>query len=63
MATDNGKPGIACPKCGCRDLRVRHTRKLPGDRIRRYRSCRHCGRHITTVEILPKDLKPGQFYR
>jgi len=43
------KGGIACPKCGCRDLRVQDTDPLDG-MIRRYRVCRHCGHHKTTFE-------------
>lgn len=42
--------GIACPRCGCRDLRVIYTRHQRGGRIRRRRECRHCGRRITTDE-------------
>jgi hypothetical protein len=41
--------GIACPKCGCRHLRVVTTDPLDGE-IRRYRMCRHCGRRIRTFE-------------
>ncbi len=48
---EKGKPGIACPRCGCRDLRVRNTRRTD-HAIRRYRVCRHCGRTITTSETL-----------
>lgn len=44
--------GIACPKCGCRDWRVRNTQPTT-DSIRRYRVCRHCGHTRRTVE------KPG----
>ena len=41
--------GIACPKCGCRDLRVQTTRRQDG-LILRYRVCRHCGAHRATIE-------------
>ncbi len=41
--------GIACPKCGCRDWRVRNTQPIT-EGIRRYRICRHCGHTRRTVE-------------
>ncbi len=47
--------GIACPRCGCADLRVRNTRYSFGRTVR-YRECRHCGRRITTYEVLPSML-------
>lgn len=46
--------GIACPRCGCCDLRVERTIRLPG-LIRRIRYCRHCGksgpRFVTTEHL------------
>jgi transcriptional regulator NrdR family protein len=42
--------GIACPRCGCRDLRTTKTMRVREGMIRRYRACRHCGRTITTHE-------------
>lgn len=44
-------PGLRCPRCGCPDLRVTHTRPAAG-RVRRYRRCRHCGRVVSTLETL-----------
>jgi hypothetical protein len=41
--------GIACPVCGCRDLRVQTTRRGEG-LILRYRVCRNCGAHKPTIE-------------
>jgi hypothetical protein len=41
--------GLACRKCGCRDFRVRDTRRADGF-IRRYRVCRYCGTVRTTTE-------------
>jgi transcriptional regulator NrdR family protein len=47
--TDKPPTGIACKQCGCRDLRVRHTRRF-SHFIRRYRVCRNCGKVRVTVE-------------
>jgi len=52
---DTREAGIVCPKCGCAHLYVRNTRYSMG-RIVRYRECRHCGRHMTTYEVLPSML-------
>mgnify|MGYP006977227912 CR=1 FL=1 len=46
--------GLLCPRCGCRDLRATKTMHVKSG-IRRYRKCRHCGRNVTTLELLPKD--------
>ena len=46
---ESGGRGIACPQCGCRDLRVETTRRHDG-MIVRYRVCRHCGGRRTTFE-------------
>lgn len=43
-------PGIECPSCGCKHLRVLYTRGSIGGRILRRRECRHCGRRLTTYE-------------
>jgi ribosomal protein L40E len=42
-------PGIRCRKCGCADLRTRHTRRHR-DKIRRERECRNCGKTMWTTE-------------
>ena len=42
--------GIRCAVCGCRHFEVIETRPVFGNRIRRRRECRHCGRRITTME-------------
>ena len=47
--------GLTCARCGCADLRVLNTRPSPG-RIVRYRQCRHCGRRVTTYEVLPSAV-------
>ncbi len=41
--------GIACPKCGCPEWRVTHTRPQEGF-IRRRRVCDHCDHAISTSE-------------
>ncbi len=46
---EGGSRGIACLKCGCRDLRVQTTRRAEG-MIVRYRVCRNCGAHRPTIE-------------
>ena len=46
---ESGGKGIACRACGCRDLRVQTTRRQDGQ-IRRYRVCRNCGEHRSTIE-------------
>ena len=46
---EGGGRGIACPACGCRDLRVQTTRRAEG-MIVRYRVCRNCGAHRPTIE-------------
>lgn len=47
---ESGGRGIACPQCGCRDLRVYKTKPHFGD-IGRRRECRNCGHRITTLEV------------
>jgi hypothetical protein len=48
----NAKPaGLECPRCGCCDLRVTRTVRMQS-RIRRERSCRHCGRRVISYEHL-----------
>jgi len=51
---------LACPRCGCEDLRVLNTRHSRG-RIIRYRECRHCGRRMTTYEVTGSMLKQATF--
>lgn len=44
--------GLACPKCGCRDLRVVKTRhNVDGTETSRRRECRNCNNRLTTMEI------------
>jgi transcriptional regulator NrdR family protein len=42
--------GIACPRCGCRHFLTTNTEPLRNGRIRRRKTCRHCGRRIVTFE-------------
>ena len=45
--------GLRCKGCGCAHLPVLYTRPHPGNRIKRVRTCRHCGRRLTTYESTP----------
>jgi transcriptional regulator NrdR family protein len=49
--------GIECPQCGCRHFYTTHTEPLPDGRIRRRKSCRHCGRRIVTYESPQSTFK------
>jgi transcriptional regulator NrdR family protein len=42
--------GIECPRCGCRHFLTTNTEPLRDGRIRRRKTCRHCGRKIVTYE-------------
>ena len=50
LAGNKDGRGVVCAKCGCRHFEVRNTEPILGDKIRRYRVCRHCGKVITTIE-------------
>lgn len=44
--------GVKCPDCQCADLPVYGTLRM-GNRIKRYRACRNCGRRpIITWETV-----------
>lgn len=43
MAEAQGSNGWICPKCGCRDLRVKKTSESASGDIVRTRYCRNCG--------------------
>ncbi len=49
-ATEDAPKGLVCRTCGCRHFRVLYTRRAWGGRLLRRRTCRHCGRRITTYE-------------
>ena len=44
--------GIKCPECECSHWIVLYTRAASGDRLKRRRECRHCGKRVTTYEHL-----------
>lgn len=47
---DGNEKGLACRRCGCRDLRVYYTRKQRNGQVLRRRYCRNCGERVFTVE-------------
>lgn len=50
--------GIECSRCGCRHFKTTHTEPLRDGRIRRRKSCRHCGRKVVTFEAVQKPTPP-----
>ena len=51
----NRQRGIVCPRCGCRHFYTTNTEPLPDGRVRRRKTCRHCGRKIVTYEATPSQ--------
>jgi len=49
-SSHDGKLGIECRRCGCRDSYVRDSDRHDGFIIR-YRVCRHCGTVRRTKEL------------
>lgn len=49
-APEETPKGLVCRTCGCRHFRVLYTRPAWGGRLLRRRTCRHCGRRMTTYE-------------
>jgi C4-type Zn-finger protein len=47
--------GLRCPACGCGHFYVDKTVDIPGRRRRRYKTCRHCGRRVRTMEIIETE--------
>lgn len=43
--------GLACPQCGCSDLRASYRRPFKGG-FRRVRVCRNCGHRVMTFESI-----------
>jgi len=41
--------GLVCPECECAHLPVVYTRRQ-GNRVKRLRECRYCGKRIVTYE-------------
>ncbi len=50
-ATHRIRVGIQCPDSGGK-TRVTSTRNESGEKIRRNRACRDCGRKFTTLELI-----------
>ncbi len=48
---DDKDVGLECPACSCRHFVVNGTVKR-NNTIIRYRSCRHCGKRVSTRESL-----------
>lgn len=46
------KLGLRCPRCECCDFRTPTTVPSEDGIIYRYRVCRHCGKHVRTVEVI-----------
>lgn len=55
--------GIACRRCGCRDLRVVYTRPQRDGSILRLRRCRHCGNRFPTFERTGAPPAPDSFHQ
>ena len=53
--------GLKCPKCGCADFRDEigrpwktvKTQPIPYA-IRRYKTCRYCGKKVRTKEVIDR---------
>ncbi len=62
---------MRCPYCDALDTRVRDTREVPPDGIRRRRECKQCGQRFTTYEciasinllIIKRDGRREEFNR
>ena len=50
-------PGLRCRRCCGGRFRMRNTRPLPGNCVRRYRVCLGCGQILTTVEVTPDRVR------
>lgn len=50
---DEGR--LTCPDCGCQHFSVEESRKWARGHKRRERECTHCGRRITTLEVVAED--------
>ena len=55
FVTKDALRGLVCRACGCQHFRVLYTRRAWGGRLLRRRTCRHCGRRITTYEVPASD--------
>lgn len=43
---------LTCPDCGCQDFKITHTRAWNDGKKSRRRECTHCGKSVTTYEII-----------
>lgn len=59
VSSKGDERGIPCPRCGCRHFYTTHTEPLRDGRIRRRKTCRHCGRRIVTYEGR-RSMVPGR---
>ncbi|MBA2224585.1 NrdR family transcriptional regulator [Thermogemmata fonticola] len=59
-STRRNERGLVCPRCGCRHFKTTHTEPLRDGRIRRRKTCRHCGRKIVTFEATPAPARPDR---
>ena len=42
--------GLRCKTCNCGHFYTLYTRRVYGNRIRRRKECRNCGKRVTTTE-------------
>jgi hypothetical protein len=49
--------GVFCPSCKCDRTFVRHTKRKADGTVRRYRSCRGCDRHFSTLERVDGSVR------
>jgi len=51
--SEDMNPGIVCPNCGCNRMPAINTRRQRKQNIR-LRSCRDCGQHVWTKEVVTR---------
>ncbi|HOK96389.1 MAG TPA: hypothetical protein PK052_06780 [Anaerohalosphaeraceae bacterium] len=59
MTVGEHKPivGLRCPSCGCTHFYTIDSRPIVGNRIRRRRICRNCGRQVRTIERIDVEIQ------
>lgn len=55
MPHETENSGVACPRCGCRHLKGRDSKRRANATFR-YRYCRHCGALVRTKEVIVQVL-------